>query len=878
MTEKRTQEELIRQALANPKEALEAIDRVECEESLITFIQRAWHTIEPGTPFTNGWAVDCMARHLEAVTRGEIKRLLINVPPGPIPAGQLVTTAEGRKPIEEITVEDRVLTHKGRYRQVTDLHDQGILPTLEISTYSGRTVRAAPSHPFLTPAGWVKAEDLKEGDFLAIVSPTEDSGSEDQATPEEARFLGYLVGDGSVTQATPVLTNMDWDTIEDFRHCASTLGFETSLSRYKDKGAWTVRVKGGKKVRDYLHTHELQGHSSYTKRIPPKVLASSKKVIENFVGAYWSCDGQICVRDSRKRGSIYRANCSTVSIGLAEDLLHALSLIGIRGRLRNRSSKRVTKAQPSGDYKYYMIEVQNEVDTARFSTLPGLTERKRVLAEKCRQRFDQTLWEDEVIRITKHELASCYCITVEEDHSFTVSDLVVKNCTKSVLVNTFWPAYEWGPKGLPHHRFISASYERGLATRDMIRCRDIILSNWYQARWPMGFKDDQSEKMFYANKATGWRFASSVGGRLTGYRGDRIIIDDPSDTKGAESDIVRATATRWFTETLPTRLNKADDSAIVMIMQRLHVQDLSGVVIDKMGDKWTHLVLPMECELKNRSFTTVPSGMPMQKMRRIKEDADPVPYFVPDDENGVWLYPQDPRTKEGELLWPERFSRQAVEDLKLAFRSGDGGSYAESGQLQQRPVNREGGMFRRDDFHLTTEIPHGCAWVRGWDLAATKTKRADWTVGVKMGMKAGVIYIWDVERFKGTPHEVEVRMRRTAELDGHACAISIPQDPGQAGKSQKARIAQVLHGFNVHFSTESGDKEVRATPIAAQSGAGNVYVREGSSWLPAFLAEIGLFPASVHDDMVDAMSRAYAYFLQQSDGGAALSAPSVCFE
>lgn len=879
MSENLSQEELIKRALANPAEARKALDMVDCADSLITFIKQAWHTIEPGTPFTSGWAVDCMARHLEAVTDGQIKRLLINVPPGPIPAGQLVMTAAGRKPIEDLTTEDRVLTHKGRYRRVTELHDQGVLPTLEISTFSGRTIRCAPSHPLLTPRGWVKAQDIREGDFLAIVSPTEDHGSRDKVTAEEARFFGYLVGDGSVTQAMPTLTNQDWDTIEDFRHCAKSIGFETSISKYEGRTAWTVRVKGGKRVRDYLSKHELQGKSSYTKRIPPAVLESSREIIRNFIGAYWSCDGQITVRDSRKRGSIYRANCSTVSRGLAEDLLHAVSLIGIRGRLRLRSNKRATKAQPSGDYKYFMIEVQNEVDTARFATLPRLTERKRVLAEKCRQRFDQTLWEDEVSRITKHELASCYCITVDEDHSFTVSDLAVKNCTKSVLVNTFWPAWEWGPKGLPHHRFISASYERGLATRDMIRCRDIIQDNWFQDRWPLAFKDDQSEKTFYANTSTGWRFASSVGGRLTGYRGDRIIIDDPHDTKGAESDLVRATATRWFTETLPTRLNKASESAMVMIMQRLHVHDLSGIILDKLGDEWTHLVLPMEFEKKNRSFTTVPGKFPAQRMRRIKEDADPVPYFEPDPENGELLYLQDERTEEGELLWEERFNREAVESLKRAFRSGEGGSYAESGQLQQRPVHREGGMFKRSDFHLTTEIPPGCRWVRSWDLAGSTKKRSDWTVGLKLGMKGGVLYIWDVVRFKGESHEVEQRILETAQLDGLGVAISIPQDPGQAGKDQKRHYASLLGGFDLHFSPESGDKLVRAKPVAGQVGGGNVFVREDAPWLMAFLAEIGLFPAAVWDDQVDALSRAYAYFLANEGDpeGDAIGAPSICY-
>lgn len=453
---------------------------------------------------------------------------------------------------------------------------------------------------------------------------------------------------------------------------------------------------------------------------------------------------------------------------------------------------------------------------------------------------------------------------------------VPPGATKSCLTNTFWPAFEWGPLNLPHLRYISASYERGLAVRDMIRCRDIITTKWFQDRWPIHFKADQSEKMLYVNDDTGWRFASSVGGRLTGYRGDRIIIDDPLDVKAAESDIDRATATRWFSETLPTRLNKMDDSAMVMIMQRLHVQDLSGVVISSdLAEDWVHLCLPMECELKNRSWTSVPNGTPPQRMYRNVSEEDPVPFYTPDQDNGELLYLQDPRTEEGELMWPERFSADAVKKLKKAFSSGDGGSYAASGQLQQRPVHRDGGLFKRADFHITNDIPQGCAWVRGWDLAATKSKKASYTVGVKLGVKNGVLYISDITRFKGTPTEVEQRLRETAEMDGESCAISLPQDPGQAGVTQKSRLAQVLTGFNVHFSTESGEKAVRATPVVAQVGAGNVYLKANTHWLPSFLAEAGLFPAGAHDDQIDALSRAYSYLLKNNGNNFALT-PSIC--
>lgn len=454
-------------------------------------------------------------------------------------------------------------------------------------------------------------------------------------------------------------------------------------------------------------------------------------------------------------------------------------------------------------------------------------------------------------------------------HLEAVSNGVIKRllinippgCTKSMLVNVFWPAWEWGPRRMPHLRYISASYEQGLATRDMVRCRDLLTSEWYKKRWPIEFKEDQDQKTLYANTFTGWRFASSVGGKLVGYRGDRINIDDPHDIESAESDKERHRARRWLTTTIPTRLNKQKESAIVLIMQRLHVQDLSGLIIADQGDDWVHLCLPMEFEEKTRCWTRVPRpGENPTLMRRVLPRGETIPHYVPDP-NGVPMWCWDPRTAEGELLWEERFDREAVDALKRSFRSGDGGSYAEAGQLQQRPVHRAGGMFKREAFRPIETLPTGIKWVRGWDLAASTSSTSPYTAGVKLGMKNGALYIGDVVRFRDESEQVEEKIKAIAQQDGRACPLSIPQDPGQAGKAQRNSYAKMLHGHEAHFSPESGDKEGRARPIASQVAAGNVYVPAGAPWLPEFLAEAGLFPGSDYKDQIDALSRAYAWHL-----------------
>ena len=438
-------------------------------------------------------------------------------------------------------------------------------------------------------------------------------------------------------------------------------------------------------------------------------------------------------------------------------------------------------------------------------------------------------------------------------------------CTKSMLTNVMWPAWEWGPRGIPHMQYINSSYGESLASRDMMYCRDLISSEWYQERWPIEWKDDDRGKTKFSNTERGFRYATGVGGNVMGWRGQRFIVDDPHNTKSAESDAERQTACSWFTEATPTRFTDPKHPVYVIIMQRLHVGDISGVVIEKLLEKqnWTHLCLPMEFEEKYRCYSVVrpPWGGEPVRMSKVKNDEDPVFRWVPDDE-GELVYAQDPRTEEGELLWPERHDAASVRDLKVQLMVA-GGDYAVAGQLQQRPVPREGGMFKRDAAGFCDEPAKGVT-IRGWDLAATKDKdgkgkktRAAYTVGVKMTLGYdGSITIDDVVRIRGDADEVHRLLLATAERDGHSVPQSIPQDPGQAGKAQVLAMSKLLHGFDVRFSLESGDKETRATPLAAQWNASNIKLVR-AEWNDTFLAEIGLFPGSQFRDQVDAASRSY---------------------
>lgn len=502
----------------------------------------------------------------------------------------------------------------------------------------------------------------------------------------------------------------------------------------------------------------------------------------------------------------------------------------------------------------------------------------RILADPQRARAELSLYEFEKqawhVLHPSTPFVEGWAVGATCEHLQAVTDgqidrLVINvppGCTKSMTANVMWPSWEWGPRGMPHNQFINASYDKRLSVRDMMHTRDLVSSEWYQHRWPITFKDDDRGKEKFSNTQQGFRYAASVGSGLTGWRGQRFIIDDPHSVQMAESDAERAEAAFWFLEVTPTRFTDPKRPVYVIIMQRLHEDDISGIVLNHLLEQgWVHLCLPMRFEPKYRSYSQVE---PMhheakaERRRRVKDEGDPVPYWV-DDPQGERVYAQDPRTKQGELLWPERYDEPSVKALETQLTT-KGGNYAVACQLDQRPVPREGGLFKPGRITLVDAPIEGVV-IRGWDLAATKKKRSPYTVGAKLILGYdGRLCIADMRRFREETDEVRALIAATVQADGYETVQSIPQDPGQAGKAQVLQFARDLHGYDVRFSPESGDKETRAEPFATQVNAGNVCMVR-APWNDVLLAELGLFPGSTYKDQVDALSRAYHEHLKDVD-------------
>jgi predicted phage terminase large subunit-like protein len=382
----------------------------------------------------------------------------------------------------------------------------------------------------------------------------------------------------------------------------------------------------------------------------------------------------------------------------------------------------------------------------------------------------------------------------------------------------------WCLANSPSAKFIHLSYSDDLALDNSSAIRDVISSNEYQAFFPMAMRADSDSKKKWFTENGGGLYATAAGGAITGfgagalgrvYSGSgspadgfagAIVIDDPVKPDDAFSETMRERINRRFNNTIASRTN-SPETPIIVIMQRLHENDMTGFLLnDGSGEHWEHLCLPA-----------------------IQED--------------------------GTALWPEKHT---IERLRVMERADP---YTFAGQYIQRPAPLDGGLFKPDNIAIIPALPagEGMEWVRGWDFASTV--KGDYTAGVKLGrMRDGRLVIADVVRLRVGPDERDAALQNTTARDGYECKQSIPQDPGQAGVTQVKYLTRQLSGYRIHSSTETGNKEVRAEPIASQINVGNVSMLK-ASWNDAFINELRMFPNGSFDDCVDGLSRAFSLLI-----------------
>jgi len=346
--------------------------------------------------------------------------------------------------------------------------------------------------------------------------------------------------------------------------------------------------------------------------------------------------------------------------------------------------------------------------------------------------------------------------------------------------------------------------------------------------YPSTCANQSREKLNFLTTRAGYRYATSVGGTLTGRGGNLIIVDDPIKPEDALSEARRSAVNEWFDRTLYSRLDDKRNDTIVLIMQRLHVEDLAGYVTQK--EPWVDLRLPAIAEV----------------------------------EQTVALGPDEHYTRKvGEVLHEAREPKEVLDQLKVAL-----GSFNFSAQYQQCPIPLEGEIIHWDWFRFYDELPcrvAGDRIVQSWDTASKAEEISDYSVGTTWLVKGNDYYLLDVLRKRLTYPDLK------RQIIDHACRFSVNEIIIEDKGSGTALIQDLgnenIGGvpYPIAFQPET-DKVTRMHAQSARIEAGHVYLPLRAEWLEDFRTELLQFPKGRYDDQVDSLSQ-FLNWVEERNGG-----------
>lgn len=414
-------------------------------------------------------------------------------------------------------------------------------------------------------------------------------------------------------------------------------------------------------------------------------------------------------------------------------------------------------------------------------------------------------------------------------------------CMKSIIVSVLWPAWWWLRR--PETRFLALANKDDLAARDSGRMRNVLTTEWYKRvvehladmgmgpRW--GLTRHQSAIKNFVNTRLGGRQTFGVTSKVTGFRGDGRIIDDPhdaSDAMGTPDQVANAleVAHRFCDVVLPSRCNDVRRAFEVVVQQRLHENDVAGKRLASDFDHQRSVVLAAE--------------------------------FDPEDPNN---HPEDPRTEAGELLDPERLPRDALDELKSDLESRYPGQ-AEA-QYNQRPQPARGGMFKpawyRNRYSFDFQRPVADGVFRPWDEVAVtvdctfkRSTKADFVSVQAWGRWGWNFYLGDEEHGKLDYTELREVVRDFVLM--HRPRFILIEEKAN-GAALISELSKEFSGVIPFVPDSYGDKVSRAAVTTVYWRAGNVWLPDEhiAPWIVDYLKELSAFPSGMYDDRVDAMSQ-----------------------
>lgn len=420
---------------------------------------------------------------------------------------------------------------------------------------------------------------------------------------------------------------------------------------------------------------------------------------------------------------------------------------------------------------------------------------------------------------------------------------------KSSMCSVAFPSWVWAQRYRSHTsgpgvKFLYASYADRLSLRDSVRCRRVIESEPYQQFWGDRFTlaSDQNTKHRFTNSVGGERLVTSIGTSATGDGGDIIVIDDPNAADDVESEATIESTLEWWNGTMPTRLNDQDKSAYIVVQQRLAENDLTGEILTQEAGNWTHVMIPMRYD-PERSFVT----------------------------SIGW---KDPRTKAGELMWPERFSAEAIEALAKRL-----GPWRTAGQLDQSPSPKGGGIIKREWWQAWEgEFPPFSYILATLDTAYTEKQENDpsgmavWGVfnhdvvaqyprnvlgpsDRNYTMQSPRVMLIDAWNDRLGLHDLVNRVAKTCKLrkvdklmiENKASGISVAQEMRRLFGNEDWAVQL--------FDPKSQDKMARLYSVQHILAEGMVYAPD-REYAETVIGQCEVFPKGRHDEQVDNTSSA----------------------
>jgi predicted phage terminase large subunit-like protein len=397
---------------------------------------------------------------------------------------------------------------------------------------------------------------------------------------------------------------------------------------------------------------------------------------------------------------------------------------------------------------------------------------------------------------------------------------------KSHAAAVAFPAYVLGHK--PSAQIICASYGQDLANKHSMDCRTLMTSAWYRELFPTRLSPHKQSVQEFVTTRGGSRLATSVGGVLTGRGADLIIIDDPLKPDEALSETQRNAVNDWYDHTLYSRQNSKQDCVIVLVMQRLHEDDLVGHVLEQ--ENWEHIRLPAIAEAEETHI--IETSICTTKVHR----------------------------HIGEPLHPEREPLSVLEQLRHTL-----GEYNFAGQYQQAPAPFGGGMIKSEWFKTFRSEESNLRFqmiLQSWDTANKPGELSDFSVCTTWGIIEQHLYLLHVYRKRVDYPQLKRAVREQAAA--FQPNVILIEDKASGTQLLQEIIHEGVHAARSYKPTM--DKVMRLRSVSSTVENGFVHLPEKAEWLAVYLHELVTFPKSKHDDQADSTSQALDWAKQRFFG------------